>query len=84
MNLVVRAFHIKNVTKSRMIFDKIFDVKCNTKDLDLFLPGIEANYGPNASCKFNISYISALDMEFQAGDVFFTNTSLRIELLFEG
>jgi len=83
MNLAVRAFHIKNVTKSRLIRDEIFGVKCNTKDLDLYLPGIDANLGPSAPCKFNLSVISPIDMEFQAGDVFFSNITIRIELLFQ-
>jgi hypothetical protein len=63
--------------------DEIFGVKCNTLVLENYLPGIETYYGPEASCNFNLSIVSPLDMEFQAGDVFFTDTSLRLELLFK-
>ncbi len=83
MNLAAKAFHMNNLTSSKIVFDDIFGVPCNTTTLDAYFPGIDKSYGPNETCKYNISFVSPLDMEFQAGEVFFQNTQIRIELLFK-
>ena len=74
MNLASKAFHMDNLTQNKIVLDEIFGMRCNTTQLDALFPGIDSMYGPNTTCKYNLSLVSPLDMEFQAGDVFFQNT----------
>lgn len=72
-----------NLTQSKIVLDEIFGTQCNTTQLEALFPGIDKTYGPNALCKYNISFVNSLNMEFQAGEVFFQNSQIRIELLFK-
>jgi hypothetical protein len=64
MNLAAKAFNMDNLTQSKILLDEIFGTQCNTTQLDLLFPGIDTTYGPNKLCKYNITFISSLNMEF--------------------